>query len=49
MKIFGYGDMNWIQLVQTFVKTIPEYPRTLLERLVKATLNLWTNDRLAQT
>jgi len=49
MKIFGYGDVNFIQLIQTLDNTIPECPRTLLEGLMKATLKLWTNDCLART
>jgi len=45
MKIFGYGDVNWIQLCQM----IPACPRMLLEGLMKTTINLWKNYLLAQS
>jgi hypothetical protein len=49
IKIFEYGDVNWIKLVQTLVNTIPKCPWTLLEGLIKATIKFWINDGLAQT
>jgi len=49
MKIFGYGDANWIKLIQTLDNKIPECPQTFLKGLMKATLKLWTNDCLVRT
>jgi hypothetical protein len=49
IKIFEYGNVNWIKLVQILVNTIPKCPRTLLEGMINSTIKFWINDGKAQT